>query len=140
MRSRISGVMRTIVGQIGERAPTNGSSRLGKLFDRHGADVLGVQPHGLGIEGIVFGEIDHRVAAIDAFERERVDQAPGGVICSRSFLGDQPSRQRKLTNACRQKAGVAIGGHADHRAVAALGKLGAVGRDQQRQVRELRAA
>ncbi len=42
--------------------------------------------------------------------------------------------------ACGQKSGVAIGGDADHGAVLALGKLGAIGRDQQRQVRELAAA
>ncbi len=41
-----------------------------------------------------------------------------------------------MTKACGQKAGVAIGGHADHRTVAALGEFGAIGRDEQREVRE----
>ena len=40
----------------------------------------------------------------------------------------------------RQEAGIAIRGDADHRTVLALGELGAVGRDQQRQVRERAAA
>ena len=39
--------------------------------------------------------------------------------------------------ACGQEAGVAIGGDGDDGAVDALGKLRAVGRDQQRQVREV---
>ena len=70
--------------------------------------------------------------------RVKAEVSSGRVRKSRSFLGDQPSRQRKLTNASRQKARVAIGGDADDRAVAALGKLGAVRRDEQRKMRELR--
>ena len=62
------------------------------------------------------------------------------VMNSRSFLGDQPSRHRKLMNACGRKPGIAIGGDADHRAVLALRKLGAIGRNQQRQMRETAAA
>ncbi len=54
---------------------------------------------GLGIEGIVFGEVHHRVAAMNAFEGERVDEFRARVRTSRSFLGDQPSRQRKLMKA-----------------------------------------
>ncbi len=41
-----------------------------ELLDGQGADVLGVEPDGLGIEGIFLGEIDDGVGAVDAFERE----------------------------------------------------------------------
>ena len=40
--------------------------------------------------------------------------------------------------ACGQEAGIAISGDADDGAVFALGELGAVGGDEQRQMRELR--
>ncbi len=97
---------------------------------------LGIQPHGLGIERLLFGEIDHRVAAIDAFERKRLDQFLARHLLA-IVLGRPAQQAEKIDEGLRQEAGVAIGGHADHRAVAALGKLGAIGRHQQRQVREL---
>jgi hypothetical protein len=51
----------------------------------------------------------------------------------------RPAQQaQEVDEGVRQEAGVAIGGDADHRTVLALGKLGSIGRDQQRQVRELR--
>src|SRR5437867_5737826 len=36
------------------------------------AEMLSVQPHGLGIEGVLAGEVDGCVAAVDAVERERL--------------------------------------------------------------------
>ena len=49
-------------------------------------------------------------------------------------LGRPAEQAEEVDEGVRQEAGVAIGGDADHRAVAALGELGAIGRDQQRQV------
>ena len=40
------------------------------------AQMLSVQPHGLGIEGILIGKIDGRVSAVDAVEREQPDELP----------------------------------------------------------------
>jgi hypothetical protein len=64
--------------------------------------VLGVEPDGLGIERVFLSKIDDGVGAVDALEgetrRKLVD-----VRNSRSFLGDQPSRQRKLTKAWGRK-------------------------------------
>ena len=51
----------------------------------------------------------------------------------------RPAEQaEEIDKGFRQKSGVAIGGDADHGTVAALGKFGTVGRDQQRQMRKLR--
>src|SRR5260370_37537463 len=38
------------------------------------AEMLSIQPHGFGIEGIFIGEIDDCVSAVDAFEREQLDE------------------------------------------------------------------
>ena len=137
MRSWTSGaIMRHLVR---DRWKTGGANhrqqQAGKLVDRHGADLLGIEPRGLGIERILFGEIHYRVGAVDAFERKGVDQ----FLARHSLaivLGRPAQQAQKIDEGVRQKAGVAIGGDADHRAVLALGKLGAIGRHQQRQVRE----
>jgi hypothetical protein len=64
--------------------------------------VLGVEPDGLGIEGVFLGEIDDGVGAVDAFQSEGRGELVE-VRNSRSFLGDQPSRQRKLMKAWGRK-------------------------------------
>ena len=62
MRSWISGVIwRAFSGDVEAGGATTGSSALGEFVHGQGADVLGVQPDGLGIEGIFLGEIDHGV-------------------------------------------------------------------------------
>ena len=116
---------------------TTGQKLRGKHGDRHGADVLGVQPDGLGVEGVGLGEVDHRVAAVDAFERESVDE----FLAREQFaivLGRPAEQAQKVDEGLRKEAAVAIGGDADHGTVAALGELGSIGRDQQRDVREAR--
>ena len=61
-----------------------------ELCRRHPRDVLPVHPvELLGVE--------HRVAAADAFERERSRSARRRDISSRSSPGDQPSSARKFT-------------------------------------------
>ena len=45
----------------------------GEFIPRQSTNQFGVQPEGLRIERILFGEIHHRVASIDALEGERVD-------------------------------------------------------------------
>ena len=108
-----------------------------EFFDGQGADVLGVEPDGFGIEGIFFGKIHHRIGAVDAFEGEQA----ANLVQSQELaivLGRPAEQTKEVDEGLGQKAGIAIGGDADHRAVFALGELGAVGRDQQRQMGELR--
>ena len=51
----------------------------------------------------------------------------------------RPAQQaQEVDEGLGQKSGIAIGGHADDRSVAALRELGSIGRDQQRKMRELR--
>ena len=99
--------------------------------------MLGVEPDGLGIEGIFFGEIDDGVGAVDAFERESGGEFFEGQELA-VVLGRPAEQAEKIDEGLGQKAGIAIGGDADDRAVLALGELGAVGRDQQGKMRELR--
>ena len=107
-----------------------------ELLDGQGADVLGVEPDGFGIEGIVFREIDDGVGAVDAFERE----GRGELVESEELavvFGRPAEQAEEVDESLGQKARVAIGGDADDGAVLALGELGAIGGDQQRQMREL---
>ena len=112
-----------------------GQQFAGQFVGGQGTDVLGVQPEGLGVEGVFLGEVDHGVGAVDAFEREEVDD-----FVARQFLAivlGRPAEQaEEIDERLRQEAGVAIGGDGDHGAVDALGKLHAVGRHEQREVRE----
>ena len=98
--------------------------------------MLGVEPERLGIEGIFLGEVDDGVAAVDALERERVDQFLARHLLA-IVLGRPAEQAQEVDERVRQKAGIAIGGDADHGPVVALRELGAVGRDQQRQMREV---
>ena len=36
--------------------------------------VLAVEPQCLGIDRVFLGEVDHRIAAVDAFQPKRVNQ------------------------------------------------------------------
>ena len=101
--------------------------------------MLGVEPDGLGIEGIFLGEIDHGVGAVDALQGEGRGQLRQGEEFA-VILGRPAEQAEKVDEGFRQKSRVAIGGDADDRAVAALGELGAIGGDQQRKVRELRGS
>jgi len=64
--------------------------------------MLGIEPDGLGIERVLLAEIDHGVGAIDALQGEGRGQLRKGEEFA-VVLGDQPSRQRKLTNAWGRK-------------------------------------
>ena len=49
-----------------------------EFLDAEGADVLGVEPDGLWVEGVFFGKIDNGVGAVDVFQREgRADLVQG---------------------------------------------------------------
>ena len=53
-------------------------------------------------------------------------------------LGRPAEQAEEVDEGLGQEAGIAISGHADDRAVLALGELGAVGSDEEGKVRELR--
>ena len=53
-------------------------------------------------------------------------------------FGRPAEQAQEIDESLRQKSGVAIGGDGNHRAVPPLRELAAIGRDQQRQMRELR--
>ncbi len=42
-----------------------------EFVDGQRADVLGVEPDGLGIEGVFLGEIHDGIGAVDTLEREQ---------------------------------------------------------------------
>ena len=72
MRSRMSGVTASKFFRRGVKAGLL-EERLearAELVDRQGADMLGIEPDGLGIEGVFLSEVDDGVGAVDAFERE----------------------------------------------------------------------
>ena len=69
---------------------------------------------------------------------EKASSSSGAAHLLAVVLGRPAQQAQKIHESVRQKAGVAIGRDADHGAVAALGKLGAIGGHQQRQVRECR--
>ena len=102
---RISGVTWSSFSGVADSPACcrKGNSLTESCSDRQGADVLGIEPDGLGVEGIVLVEVDDGVGAIDALEGEGSTVSSARVRKSRSFLGDQPSRQRKLTKACGRK-------------------------------------
>src|SRR5260370_41377623 len=45
-----------------------------EVIDIERAEMLSVQPHGLGIEGVLVGKVDGGVAAVDAVERAQLDK------------------------------------------------------------------
>ncbi len=108
-----------------------------KFFDGQRADVFGVQPDGFGIEGVRFGEVHERVAAVHAFEGESLDEFVESHLLA--VIAGRPAEQaEEIDEAFGEEARVAVGGHRDDRAVLALGELAAIGRDEQREMRELR--
>ena len=62
-------------------------------------------------------------------KRKRVDQFLARHLLA-IVLGRPAEQAQEIDERLRQEAGIAIGGDAHHRAVPALGELGAVGRDQ----------
>ena len=57
------------------------------------------------------GEVHHRVATIDPFERKRVDQVLAGHALAIVF-GRPAEQAQEIHESLRQKTGIAIGGHA----------------------------
>ena len=60
------------------------------------------------------------------------------VMNSRYIIGRPAQQTEKVDESLRQEAGVAVSGHAYDGTVLALGKLCAIGCDEQRQMREPR--
>src|ERR1039457_2920693 len=107
-----------------------------ELFDGQCANMLRVQPHSFGIEGIILCEINDGVRTIDPLERE----SGGKLLQSEELavvLRRPPQQAEEVDESLCQEACIAVGSHADDGAVAALGELGAIGRDQQRKMSEL---
>src|SRR5882762_4304343 len=78
-----------------------------EIIDIERAEMLRVQPHGLGIEGVFVGEVDGCVAAIDAVEREELDKL--GALHLLAVILWRPSDQGKeIHERMRQKTGVTI--------------------------------
>ena len=119
-------------GLLEERA--RGSAA--ELVDGQGADVLGVEPDGLGIEGVFFSEVDDGVGAVDAFEGESGGELVEGEELAVVF-GRPAEEAEEVDEGLGQEAGIAIGGDADDGAVLALGELGAIGGDEQGKMGEL---
>src|SRR6185312_2939713 len=104
-----------------------------EVLDGHGADVLGVEPDGFRIKGVFIREVDDGVGAVDAFESE----GGGEFVESEEFPvvdGATTEKAEEVDEGRGKEAGVAIGGDADDRAVLALGQLGAIGSDEQREM------
>ena len=98
--------------------------------------MLGVEPDGFGIEGVIFSKVDDGIGAVDAFESE----SGGELVESEELavvLGRPAEEAEEIDEGLGQEAGIAIGGDADDGAVLALGELGAIGGDQQGEMGEL---
>ncbi len=107
-----------------------------ELVDGQGADVLGVEPDGFGVEGVVVRKVDDGVGAVDGFEREGSGELVEGEEFAVVF-GRPAEEAEEVDEGRGEEAGVAIGGDADDGAVLALGELGAVGGDEQGKMGEL---
>ena len=60
-----------------------GLEQAAELIDGEGAEMLGVEPDGFGVEGISFGKIDDGVGAVDVFEGEE----RANLIDGKEFAG-----------------------------------------------------
>ncbi len=138
MRSRMSEVTAAdLLGRGREAGLLEEGQQLGaQSLDGQGADMLGVEPDGLGVEWVLFGEVNHGVGAVDVFQGEGV----ANLVESEELavvLGRPAQQAEEVDEGLGEEAGIAIGGHADHGAVLALGELGAVGGDEQGKMGEL---
>ena len=89
MRSRMSGVICSILSasHVEPRFADDRQQALAKVVDGQAANVLGIQPERFGIErlfrssGRLF-EVHDRIRAVDAFQREDLDQfLAGSSLC-----------------------------------------------------------
>ena len=79
-----------------------GLEALAELVDGQGADMLGIEPDGLGIEGSSSVKFTTALERL-TFSRVKAAVSSSRVRNSRSSLGDQPRRQRKLMKASGRK-------------------------------------
>ena len=81
--------------------------------------------------------MNDRVSAVDAFESEQITNLIQGQKFAIIFR--RPAQQaKKVDEGLGQKARIAIGGHADDRPMFPLGQFGAIGCNEQGEMRELR--
>jgi len=74
--------------------------------------VFGIQPKSFRIDGVGVRKIHHGVAAIDAFEREHVDQfLPVEALAV--VLGRPAQQAQEIDESLGEKAVISIGGDAD---------------------------
>src|SRR5581483_1638772 len=82
-------------------------------------------------------EVHNGVRAVDSFQRQDLDQLLPAHFCAVVF--GRPSQQTEEVDECfGEKSGVAISCDADDGSVAALRKFGAIRRDKQGKMSELR--
>ena len=98
--------------------------------------MLGIEPDSLGVEGVFFGEIDDGVGAVDIFQGEGFTNLVEGHELAVVF-GRPAQQAEKVDEGLGEEARIAVGGHADDGAVAALGELCAIGGDEQGKMGEL---
>ena len=72
MRSRMSGVTASDLFRrcLEAGLREEGRELAAEFLDAEGADVLGVEPDGFGVEGVFLGKVDDGVGAVDVFQRE----------------------------------------------------------------------
>jgi len=107
-----------------------------ELFDGERTDVLGVEPEGLGVEGVVVREVDYGVGAVDGLECEGLDEFVEGEELAVIF-GGPAEEAEEVDEGLGEETCIAVGGDADYGAVLALGELGAVWGDEQGEMGEL---
>src|SRR5260370_41801981 len=71
-----------------------------EVIDIERAEMLSIQPHGFGIEGVLVGEVDGGVAAVDAVEREQLDR-----LVTRRLLALTLWRPSEQGAAVRERSG-----------------------------------
>src|SRR5437867_2061562 len=84
-----------------------------EVIDIEFAEMLSVQPHGLGIEGILVGELDGCVAAVDAVEREQLDKLVARHLLA-VILRRPPEQGKEVHERMWQETSVTICGNANH--------------------------
>ena len=80
----------------------NGAMQRAELVDRQGADMLGVEPDGLWIEGILFCEIHDGVGAVDAFQSEGPSELVEREELAIVLWATSRAGRRKLTKAAAE--------------------------------------
>src|SRR5262249_59538672 len=124
------------------RAPHNRQESLAKLFHRQSANVLRIQPHRLWIKRLLRGccrllEIHYCVGSINTLQRERFHQLLQAQLFPIIFRRP-PEQAQKIDKSLGQEPCIPISRNAHPWPVTTLRKLGAIRRNQQRQMCKLR--